>query len=322
MPIPYGSAPPLTPPPTLILPTYTPSEAYQVTWTAPDGSVWPLTDPSVGWHTLDAIAGALGAAPITLTADAYSREGSIVRHIQPEARLITWPIKIDGPGEADYRSRSRALGLAFAQTRRLGPGTLTILRPDGTSRSIQAYYQGGFDPASGDMSGWLYGVMVLTLFCPSPFWVGPAEPPVTRGFVGGSPASFLSPYMTVSTSGTLGDTTVTNPGDVEAWPIIKIHGPASGAELTNNLTGETFSIDPNATGLAYGNLVLGETVTITTNPPAVRGPDGSIWTAALNFPSAVLWALQPGDNPVTLAITGAGTGSSIVLTYSPRYETA
>lgn len=321
MPLPVGANPTPPPGPPIILPTIVPSDAYTATWYAPDGTVWPLSDPSVGWHSLDSVSGALGAAPILMTADPYARGGSTVRHIQAQPRLITWPIRIDGPGHLDFLPRFRALARAFTQTRRLGPGVLEIQRPDGSRRQINAYYEDGFDPVPGNGSGWFYGDIVMTLYCPDPYWTDPTLTEIPRSFSGGS-TSYLTSYPTVSSSQTLDDSVATNPGDVEAYPTWVITGPASGIEATNELTGESFTIDPNAAGIGHGDLLLGETVTITTFPPAVRGPDGSIWTAALNFPDAVLWALQPGDNPINVAITGSDDGSGFVMTFPARYETA
>lgn len=307
--------PPVTPPrPPKV------SDRFSATWTAPDGTVWPLMDRKQGWHTLNA-AVAFGAAPVQFTADPYSRGGSIVRHIQPQSRIITWPLMVVGADHPTWLARWRALMLAFTQTTRLGPGTLTISRPDGTQRQIQAYYQAGFDGGGGDLSGYRVDTAILSLFCPDPYWTGLDETTISRQFEG-SPSSFFDTYPTISPSQILGDSIATNPGDVEAWPSWTINGPLSGITATNNLTGEAFTLDPNATGIDHGDLLLGETITITTNPPAVRGPGGAVWTGALNWPDAVLWALQPGDNDITIAATDSGTGTAIEMAFLPRYESA
>jgi hypothetical protein len=282
--------------------------------------VWPLTTPALGWHTLDLVSG-LGAVPITITSDPYARGGVIIRHTQPQPRYLTWPLRVRGTDHSDFLTLWRPLMLAFTQTRYLGPGILTIARPDGSARQIQAVYQSGFDGTPGDLSGWQYDTAVLTLLCPDPYWTSIDETIVDRAYAG-SAADFFDPYPTISSADTLGDTTVTNPGDAPAWPTWTINGPASGIAATNNLTGESFTLDPDATGIGHGNLLLGETITISTNPPAVRGPDGSIWTAALDWPDAVLWPLYPGDNPVTFTVSGSGAGTSIALAFHNRYESA
>lgn len=310
------------PPPDIVPPTPVVSDAYTLTWTAPDGGVWPLMNAELGWHLEDGIAGVLGVAPIAFATDADPAGGATVRHIQPQPRIMTLPLRIDGPDEAVHRTRLRQLGRAFTMTRRRGPGTLTIGRPDGSSRQIRAYFQSGFDPAGGNLSGWLYSDIVLQLFCPDPYWFDVAPMGFSRDFEA-SPADYQDPFPTLSSSQTLGETIVNNPGDVEAWPTWVITGPATLITATNNTTGKTFTIDPNADGISHGDLASGEQITITSRPPTVRGPDGTVWTAALGFPdSANLWPLEPGDNDITLGITGADDGTSIVGSFLNRWETA
>lgn len=296
-----------------------PSDELQLSWTAPNGTVWQLTSPLLGWHVLNAVSG-WGAAPVALATDPYPRGGAKVRHVQPQPRLITLPLRVTGTDEADFRANWRALVGAFTQTRRLGPGILTVIRPDGTSRLIYAYYQDGFAGTQGE--GWLYDTAVLTLYCEDPYWRDVTPTVIRREQTAADSVDYLNPYPSVSSSQTLGVTTAHNPGEVEAWPTWTITGPSSGVSATNNTTDESFNVDPNATGIAHGNLLAGEVVTITTDPPAIRGPDGSVWTAALNFPSAVLWGLQPGDNDVAFTLTGSSVGSSVELSFVPRHETA
>jgi hypothetical protein len=309
---------------TLTPPTPTPGGSYpqpaadpiDVTWFAPDGSVWPLTTPELGWHTLDAVAGAFGVAPVIVTADPNPRFGARVRHVQAQSRTITWPLRVQGVDQTEFVGRWRALGRAFAQTRRLGPGILQVKRPDGSARQIAAWYQGGFDGDPG--AGWYYDNAVVSLLCEDPYWSDVASTVITRQYQG-APVSFITPaFPKLSSSQTLGATVATNPGDTEAWPTWAITGPASALTATNNTTGEAFTLTP-----VGGAMTGGQVATITTDPPSIIGTDGvTSWIGGLNWPSAVLWALQPGDNSITFTVTGSGSGTSIVLTFYPRYETA
>jgi hypothetical protein len=101
---------------------------------------------------------------------------------------------------------------------------------------------------------------------------------------------------------------------VAAWPEWTITGPASEIVATNHTYGQSFT-------LTY-DLDAGETLTITTQRPTVRGPAGENLAGSLNWPEAYLWALAPGLNDIEFEVTGANTGTSISLAYHPRYEGA
>lgn len=290
------------------------------TWYAPDGSVWPLTAPDSGLFTIaDGVSG-LDAAAITVTTDDRQRGGVKVRHVQPVERLITWPIYVYADTHMEFVELWRRVASAFTQTTRLGAGTLEIARPDGTARRVQAYYQEGFASQAKQGYGITSDYCVLTLLCEDPYWRDVAVTTIHREY--GVPVDFQVPYPTVSSSQVLGQTTVENPGDVEAWPDWTITGPATLVTATNTTRGESFQVNPNAAAIAHGNLLAGQKVTVSTEPPAVRYQDGSVWTGALNWPGAVLWPLDPGESDVTFQLDGSAAGSAVDLSFRARFETA
>lgn len=299
-------------------PIYIEDVGYAVaTWIAPDGSVWPLMDEASGVRTLAEGISGLDAAPITLTRDKQARGGTRVRHVQAEERVITWPLEIwSDESHLEFVQRWRTMLDAITQTTELGPGWLQLARPDGTVRQIACYYQDGFEGKQG--LGILADQAVITLLAPDPYWQDTVATSIPRDYATGHP--FLAPFPTVSSAHVLGDTVVTNPGEITAWPEWTITGPASGLTATLTSTGASFTLSPGAT--AHGNLLAGETATIRTNPMQVRGPAGEVWTSAINFPGAVLWGLPRGDSAVTFALTGAGPGSHIELRFYPRYRSA
>lgn len=293
--------------------------AYQnAIWTDPGGADWPLTMPAVGWFTLPEVTG-LGAAPVAITTDDNAAGGVTVRHVQPRARIITWGLHIYADDHPTFQSRWRGLARAFARTRRDGPGTLTIAQPDGSRRSIRAYYQDGFDNTG--TGGHLADDVVVTLLCEDPYWRDEIVP-ISQSYL--QTADFLSPFMSLSSSSVLASTSVTNPGDVEVYPEWTIAGPASLVTATKVSTGESWTLNPNAAGIAHGDLLAGEVVTMVTAPGrlAVRGPAGQVWTAALNWPGAALWYLDPaGDTDIQYTVAGAGPGTNIAMSIDVGYET-
>lgn len=290
-------------------------------YTDPTGTVWPLTNTEAGWFTLaDGVSG-LDMAPYELTKDPHPRGGSRPRHAQPEERTIIWPLYVYGSTHQEFIDRWHSLGRAFSRTLRDGAGWLEIARPDGRRRRIAVIYEDGFEGRAQRGYGITSDTAIMSLYCPDPYWIDPVTVTESRQYEAAG-LDFLSPFPSVSSSQVLGSTTLTNPGDVDAWPRWTITGPASLITITNEDTGESFSIDPNATDVEHGDLEPGEQVTVTTDPPRVRGPAGEIWTAALNWPGATLWAIRPGVNNVSFQLDGAGAGSRVQVEFNPRYEMA
>lgn len=308
-------------PPTDITPQPLPDVGFCVaTWYAPDGSVWPLMAPDIGWFTQSESVSGLGSAGITITSDARARGGARVRHIQPETRTIIWPLYVYGATHLEFIERWRAVEDAFTQTSERGPGRLEIARPDGTARAVDAYYESGFEP-SGKQGYYITSdYCVLNLFCEDPYWRDVAPQGIHREFAAG--VDFLSPYPSVSSSQVLGHTTLVNPGQVDAWPNWRMTGPATILTATRLDTGEAFSLTPTLSNVGHAGLAAGEYVTVQTDPPRVRFQTGANWTGALNWPGAVLWSLPRGETAVSFDLDGAASGSSVDLTFYPRYKSA
>jgi hypothetical protein len=282
------------------------------TWTDPTGVVWPLSDTGddVGWFTPPGPAG-WNATSYELVTDSLPRGGEQVRFVRAKPGSLTWPIYVWGDSHLQYVQRLRQIKKAFTMTLHRGlPGTLTVARPDGTARTIRAYYSAGLEGQSGE--GWLFSTDAVTLFCPDGYWTDVSSITETRSYIPGS--DFLNPFPTISDSLALGETSINNPGDVDAWPYWTVTGPMSALTGTNVTTGHEFV-------LTYG-LNAGEQLTIATDRPMVRGPAGQNLAAYLNWPAAYLWSLMPGDNDVIFNLSGGAAGSQIQLSFRPRYEGA
>lgn len=289
-------------------------------YTDPTGTVWPLMDEAAGYFTVaDGVSG-LGATSYSFTTDVHPRGGARLRHAQPQPRAIVWPLYVYGDTHVEFIGRWRALATAFTRTLREGPGWLEIARPDGSRRRIAVHYQEGFEGKGAKGYGVTSDYAVLTLWCEDPYWIDPTDVSVHRE--NGVLSDFLVPYPTVSSSQVLGATVVENPGDVVVWPTWRVTGPASAITFTHEDTGEAFTLDPTLPAVGHGALLAGQTVTISTDPPSVRYQDGANWIGGLNWPSATLWGLAPGDNHVRFQLDGSGPGSAVDLVYNARYETA
>lgn len=313
MPLPVKVVAPPPPP----LPTRPTVGQILPVWVPPDGSdPVPLNPDGAAHITLDAWSGVTGAAPIRITTDIHPRGGAHVRHIQPQARTIIWPLRFRSLDHMGLLLPWREMAGKFTQTRRFGPGLLRLHRPDGTAREIAAIYEGGFDGESGQ--GWLEDTAVIQLLCPDPYWRDLTVRSVSRTHSDG--VDFYDPFLGVSRGSVLGETTIHNNGSVEAWPEWEITGPASLITCTNHTTGEQFILDPDWDD--DGPLEPEDTIQVTTDPPGVVGPAGEVWTGALNWPGAVLWGLRPGRNDVEFQVDGSAQGTEIRLSWQTRHETA
>lgn len=298
--LPPPAAPPPPPPPVGTL---------RATWITPTGQTVALTDdsPTSGWFTRPGIRG-LGAVPVELITDAHPRGGAQVRHIRDEPRDVHWPLHIYGETHQEFITRWNHIVRAFTDTKRYGAGTLQVLRPDGTGRTIQGFYSQGLE---GEPDGnWVKANPLVTLHCPGGYWHDLQSVELTWEHQ--DPVDYYDPYASLSASRVLGATTVFNQGDATAWPEWTLVGPAETLTATNVTTGKAFT-------LTY-SLAAAEEVTITTLRPKVRGPNGEVLTSAMNWPDAVLWGLDPGTNKIDLQVTGALVGTQVLLRFVPRYE--
>lgn len=281
----------------------------------PEGTTWDLgnIDPDLGWFTVPGIKG-WGATNYTLTTDKMPRGGVSIRNIHAEEGRLTWPLHVYGETHLEWLQRYRALKRAFLLTVwRNTTGLLRVTRPGtGGAREIEVMYESGLEGEGGD-DDWLSSNPVLTLLCPDAYWRSATPVEQERKFQAGA-TSFFSPYPSVGSAQILGDTVLTNPGDVDAWTEWTITGPATAITATNHTTRQTWTL---TTTLAAGDLV-----TITTKRPTVRGPSNESLINSLNWPTAYLWGLVPGENSVTFDVAGADVGSAIKVTFYPRFEGA
>ncbi len=263
-----------------------------------DGTVWPLTDDQGGFFTLaDGVSG-LGAAPVELTTDDHPRGGSRLRHVQPVSRTIVWPLYVYGDTHMGFIGRWRQLASAFTGTsRRKLSGVLEIARPDGTRRRIKVFYREGFEGQSQQGAGISSDAAILSLYCEDPYWYDPVAIGEHRGIDAGGTVDFLSPYPSVSSSQVLGATSLTNPGDVIAWPTWTITGPGTAVTVTHSGTGESFVITPASVG---GTLAAKDKVIVATDPPKVTKYTAEQQTINLGAATA---------GSITITFDGQTTGS-------------
>lgn len=292
----------------------------QLVWITPDGEEFPLTNAAGGYRVTKGATG-LGMPPVQLSTDATPLlDGVMVADVYAPPRTIQLPILILAGDRTLYRERARALVTALSYGQECA---LELRQPNGQRRRITAWYNGGLEGAEDkDTGGEKWARFVLKVLCPDPYWFDPVPITYPYAYVG-SPVPFLgNPFLPIQLSPGLeiGATTITNPGEVKSWPVWTVTPPAVEVVFTDMDTGASI---PIAAEVPDG-LVL----TVRTEPGKtdVRIWDGVDYAAGTDYWDALygtpqFWPVRPGTSNVDLAITGAGAGSSITLTFYPRYLT-
>lgn len=292
----------------------------RVTWTAPDGTVWVLTDRSLGYYLRLGFSGFDAPAP-TITKDPNQRRGSNTRSARWEDRTLLLPLSVTGANRKAMLSLWRGLGDAFLQTVELGPGTLTVQQPDGTERSVKGTYQGGW--TSSIPWPWTFDQCIVSLTCDEPMWADSETQEFGGSFTAGSGTSFLAPFLTISSSDVLGERTVTNSGLVAVAVDWELHGPMDHfqASLLDGNGDPVYSWDFTPPE----SFDAGDVVVVTTDPPSVTRtmvggvPAADNWFAGLNLPDSVLWYLPRGTSRVSFDATGGDDGTQVIGRFRRLY---
>lgn len=197
------------------------------------------------------------------------------------------------------------------------PGVWEVIHPDGMTRrlSCRVVADGAgaltLDPTA---SGWL-GYQ-LELVADQPHWEGA---PVVRqwsnaasvNFFGGTPAG-SGPPLVIGAGSTISGATITNPGDVDAYPIWQIDGPWT--TVTVGTAGRTATLNATVTA--------GHSRIIDTRPDRLTVVDqaGVDRISELTATSDLLAPIPAGaEVPLSLSMTGTG---AVTASITPLYRRA
>ncbi|MFI9202635.1 phage tail domain-containing protein [Streptomyces sp. NPDC053048] len=254
--------------------------------------------------------------------DSPNLDGSIYRSSRAAAREIMIPVYLYGVDRTTVNGLKRKLYQALNPKR--GHCLLRFTEGSSETRQLTVYYKGGMEGSeTADTSGFTWAKYGLTFTALDP-WFYPTRPQSTRWeFGAGTP--FLSTTerlfpMRIS-SGIMGGSgqplTISNPGDIEAWPVWALHGPIKSFSLTSPY-GDVVKASPTPGG---ADLVpSGRVLTIDTRPgkKTVRDDLGANYWSRLDT-APQFWAVEPGETSASVSVvTGAGQ-AAVVLSFHPRY---
>ncbi len=275
-------------------------------------------DDSTGVHVAMGSKG-LGMPSISVSGDKLPyAPGETPRQVATPASVLDIPIYIEAATSALLDALLDTVrGWVLPGTeRRTTPRTVLfrVTRDDGAEREIEGVYGGGLE--GDDLAGvetWQDGM--LSLFCPDPYWRDIAATEVT--FTSGTGVRSWFPYWPydLTPSSVFAEQTITNGGQVEAWPVWTITGPGSNPTLANLTTGEELSL---VMELGAGDVVTIDTSESGATAKTIRDQNGAnLWPLAT--PLSVMWPLEVGGTDVRVSLAGATVASSVELAYRRRW---
>lgn len=269
-----------------------------------------FVDPNGAVTTLQKLRGATGRWMPDVQIDEQAvpgEDGARFRLARFGPRQTVVPILLDGATDVAYRAAVRALAASLNPKRGRGLLRATF---DGAVREIDAIYVDGMG-FTEDFP--VHGKPSLLFRHLDPFWYDSAT--TTQAFTSGTPQTFFPIFpIRLSSSTVFASTTVTNTGDVEAWPVWTITGPGSGLVLRNLTTGKVLALTRT--------FVAGEVVTIDTSPGAKTVLTAAGASLFSSLTSRQFWPLSSGANSIQVELSAATAASSVNLAYRRRFLSA
>ncbi|AEW94053.1 MULTISPECIES: phage tail domain-containing protein [Streptomycetaceae] len=285
------------------------------------GEEIPLTGfLSAAWPAIMLQPGATGLdmPPFEIHADdSPNLDGSMYRGARAAARDILLPLYVYGIDRLTLRQFKR--DLANALNPKSGYCVLTFIESDGIPRRLRCYYKGGMEGSeAADSAGFRWVSYGIQLTAMDPWFYGDTQVVASWSF--GKPQPFLGKFLPLRLGkGTLATNTlqVSNPGDIEAWPVWRISGPVKSLILTGP-DGSSWGIPAQASGADV--IPIGRTLTVDCRPgyKTVTDDQGKNYFPLLAA-NPSLWPVPPGTSTVaTNLVAGSGT-AAVTMTLDPRY---
>lgn len=252
--------------------------------------------------------GGFGIPPTSVRIEASAGDGGVWRHTKRLPRDVDLPITIFGDNRVDVESKLRRIGKILQDEQ--GPSKLRATYSNSTSLYLELHYVGGAETTiDNNSAGQTWCRWVLSMRAPNPFWRSGIKEQFSIST--GSTGRGLLPLLTkmkVSSSSTLGVVTVVNAGDVNAFPVWQITGPADDLVIGNGTD-----------SFGFAKVFSGEVITVDTESGTVINADGENLYARLDD-APKLFSLPTGTTGLSVLGTDTDLDFNVKLTYSPRYE--
>lgn len=235
-------------------------------------------------------------------------DGGVWRFTKRGIREIDLPLVIFGASRSALEANLRRLSNALQDRR--GATVLRASYANGEVWELQeGHYVAGANTSlegSGNWTRW-----ALTMQFANPFWIRQRSESFSLG-TGGANRSLIPTLaeMEITGSQVIGDITIENVGDVDAYPVWKFRGPVDSVTVTSQ-DGLQFKYD--------AIIPLGSEITIDTNRGTVVDESGVNKYANLAA-SPKLFTLPAGTSEVSIEAVGSDQDTLVSLYYQPRKE--
>lgn len=235
-----------------------------------------------------------------------------VRHDTHEFAMKFW---LYSESEELLRSMLRSLIYKMDPTR--GIGRLRVVAPGGDSREIFCRVSSGLGISEvlGEDAAIYAQRISATFIAHDPYWYSVGDTAIV--YSGEVEASTFFPFFPLRLSAGavfVDDDSITNPGDLEAWPVWTIEGPGADVTISNLTTDQQLVLSTTVSA--------GQSITIDTRPGAKTVLDDS-GTSLFSLLSATstLFPLAQGTNHIQVAMDASTSESAIRLAFRARYFT-
>ncbi|MEU9707991.1 phage tail family protein [Streptomyces sp. NPDC047967] len=278
------------------------------------GKSWPGVFIQPGATGLDAPPFAV------FSDDSPNLDGSMFRSARAAAREIMIPVYLHGVDRQTINTLKRKFFQALNPTRGY---CLLRFTEGGITRQLTAYYKGGMEGAEGvDTAGFTWTRYGLTFTAMDPWYYATSEHVERWSF--GTGEAFLHPSglfplrIAEGVMGGIGDLyNLTNPGDIEAWPVWTLKGPIKSFALTHE-DGRTIKASALPSGLDL--IPAGRSVTIDTRPgkKTVKDDKGTNFWPLLDV-NPGFWQIDPGVSQASIKIVTGSGNAAVSLSFYPRF---
>ena len=245
-----------------------------------------------------------------LRIDPSASNGGTFRFSKRDVREINLPLMILGSSRQETETKLRRLSYILRDK-----AVLTVTYENGEKWTLDVYLAGGGETQFGSTGSDYFCQWDLALQAPQPFWQSTAPFSVSivssstaRGLLAGSSPKSLA-FLRVKSSQAFGTVTVTNTGDVNAPAVWTIKGPSTLTTIQLNGVGFTFN----------DTISSATTITIDCEAGTVKDQTGANRYSGLGT-APKLFSIPPGDQTLTVSVTGATSDTKVTGTFSSRRE--